>query len=79
MEGYAGWWTKNGMIGLPPQTRVKGVGRHNNNTVYMDFSKAFDTVPHRRLLGKLEAYGIDGSLLILDGPYTERVLGPLLL
>ena len=21
------------MIGLPPQTRVKGVGRHNNNTL----------------------------------------------
>ena len=23
----------------------------------------FDTVPHRRLLGKLEAYGINGSIL----------------
>ena len=22
-------WTKSGMIGLPPQTRVKGVSRHN--------------------------------------------------
>ena len=29
MEKYAGWWTKNGMIGLPPQTRVKGVGGYN--------------------------------------------------
>ena len=31
MVRYYGWWTKNGMIGLRPQTRVKGVGRHNNN------------------------------------------------
>ena len=27
MESLAGWWTKSRMIGLPPQTRVKGVGR----------------------------------------------------
>ena len=31
MERYAGCWTKSGMIGLPSQTMVKGVGRHNNN------------------------------------------------
>ena len=33
------------------------------DTIYMDFAKAFDKVPHRRLLKKLEAYGISGNIL----------------
>ena len=33
------------------------------DTIYLDFSKAFDKEAHRRLLKKLENYGIRGNLL----------------
>ena len=31
------------------------------DAVYLDFMKAFDKVPHKRLLHKLSAYGIGGQ------------------
>ncbi|XP_041483858.1 uncharacterized protein LOC121430607 [Lytechinus variegatus] len=33
------------------------------DVVYLDLAKAFDTVPHKRLIRKIEAHGIGGKLL----------------
>ena len=33
------------------------------DVIYLDFSKAFDSVSHERLLLKLKAYGIHGNIL----------------
>ena len=37
----------------------------------MDFMKAFDTVPHKRLRKKLEMYGLKGNTL----GWVDRLLG----
>ena len=32
------------------------------DVIYLDYQKAFDSVPHKRLLAKLHAYGIRGKV-----------------
>lgn len=32
------------------------------DTIYLDFKKAFDTVPHNRLLSKIKACGVNGAV-----------------
>ena len=47
----------------------------------LDFSKAFDTVPHAGLLGKLEHYGIDSKILLWITNFLnnrkQRVVSPI--
>ena len=41
------------------------------HVVILDFSKAFDTVPHSRLLSKLEHHGVCGKLLRWSESFLE--------
>ena len=37
--------------------------------IYLDFSKAFDKVPHKRLLHKIESHGISGNVAAWIGEW----------
>ena len=58
---------------------------HNVDVLYLDFSKAFDKVPHARLMAKLDAMGVRGNVhrwirewlhdrkqrVVLNGQFSE--------
>ena len=47
------------------QEQLAGLDKkHQHDLIILDFSKAFDRVPHQRLMRKLDHYGIRGSTYI---------------
>ena len=70
--------------------RAVNSGHKQTDVIVMDFAKAFDKVPHKRLLYKLDFYGIRGSThkwidswlsersqkVVLDGRASDPVPAP---
>ena len=42
------------------------------DTVYLDFKKAFESVPHKRLVKKLEGFSIKGLLLLWPKNFLKQ-------
>ena len=52
----------NLLLALEERTQAIGLG-YRVDLIYTDFTKAFDSVSHKRLLVKLESVGINGEVL----------------
>ena len=60
------------LLALDHWTKLLDEGE-NFDVMYMDYAKAFDSVPHRRLVKKVKAYGIRGQLLLwIEDFLTDR-------
>lgn len=45
---------------------------HDVDLIYLDFCKAFDSVPHSRLLIKLQSFGITGNTLAIFQDFLKN-------
>ena len=76
-------WFLVKVLHLYPAARLGTLSLHNRHSVdviYFDFTKAFDSVSHLKLLHKLQAYGFCGDLLRILANFlqdrTQRVVLP---
>ena len=54
-------------------TEILEKGGGTINTIYMDFMKAFDKVPHKRLITQLEIYELSNHIIKwVDNFLNER-------
>ena len=60
------------LIELVDQIRFSIDNNQMTGGIFVDLSKAFDTVNHKILLGKLEHYGIRGKALELFKSYLDE-------
>ena len=54
--------TTNLLVYLESLTKLIDEG-HSVDVIYLDFAKAFDKVPHKRLLQKCRGVGVSGNML----------------
>ena len=64
--------TEHALIELVDQIRLSMDNKQMTCGIFIDLSKAFDTVDHQILIGKLEHYGIRGTALELFKSYLSN-------
>ena len=74
MCGYRkGYSTQYALIALIEKLKKSLDGRGYSDVVFMDLSKAFDTLNHELMIAKLHAYGFDiPSLNLIHSYLTQR-------
>ena len=64
--------TEQALIELVDQIRLNMGGNHMTCGIFIDLSKAFDTVNHQILIDKLDHYGIRGNALEIFRSYLSN-------